>query len=584
LFVVVLFVLASALPVLAEAATLRLSPNTGVYQSGATFTTQVIVNTAGDSINAAEGTISFDPAQLSVVRVTKGPIFSLWAVEPSYSNSAGTITFGGGSPSGYTGSNGTALSVTFRTKGAGTARVNFQNASVLAADGRGTNVLTNMTGGTYTVSAANEAPEPEVIVEYVPAANTPAAPVIQSDTHPDPAGWHTATSASLSWEVPSDVTAVRTLLSAAPSAVPQVVYNPPISSIELADLDSGEQYFHLQFQNSDGWGGVTSYRLAIDTEGPSEFVLALPDEADYTSPTQTIGLAGTDAGSGIVRYLVQLDGADPYEYSDEDDDQTLTLTELTPGYHTVIVEAFDAAGNSRVATIAFTILAFDQPQFTEYPTKINEDVIPVIQGVTRPGAEVVVTITKQNAASDPDTYTVTSGADGIFTVIPDGTFTTGVYELTAVATDQYGAMSDPSESVRFVVEQPGYVQIGNVVLGIMSLAVPLLGLMFLLALLVVWFLARLNRVRRFVTRETGEALQVVEAQFATIDRTLNREAEALAAARKGKKLTKAETELLTQMQNALATAKTKIQTEVGEVDDAVSKPPKRKTRRKKRRI
>ena len=125
----------------AWAASLSLSPATGVYTTGQTFTTRVIVNTNNASVNAADGTIKFSPNELSVVSVSKGSVFNLWTAEPSFSNSAGTISFSGGTPSGYKGGAGTVLNVTFRTKGAGTSKVNFTNGSVLAADGLGTNVL-----------------------------------------------------------------------------------------------------------------------------------------------------------------------------------------------------------------------------------------------------------------------------------------------------------------------------------------------------------------------------------------------------------------------------------------------------------
>jgi hypothetical protein len=133
---------------LAEAATLSLTPGTGVYQSNTTFSARVVVNTQGQAINAADATLSFNPSQLAVVSVNRvGSIFNLWVTEPTYSNSAGTITFSGGLPSGYTGSAGTVMNVTFRAVGSGSARVNFSSGSVLANDGRGTNVLNTMNGG-----------------------------------------------------------------------------------------------------------------------------------------------------------------------------------------------------------------------------------------------------------------------------------------------------------------------------------------------------------------------------------------------------------------------------------------------------
>src|SRR3990167_2971187 len=162
-------------PLTSLAATLSLSPSTGVYTTGSTFTARVIVNTEGKPINAAEGTVKFNPAEITVVSVNRtGSIFNLWVTEPTFSNSAGTISFSGGMPSGYTGSAGTIFNITFRTTNASNAKVNITNGSVLANDGMGTNVLSSMNGGSYTISAASVSPAPEV-VEYVAPANTTGA-------------------------------------------------------------------------------------------------------------------------------------------------------------------------------------------------------------------------------------------------------------------------------------------------------------------------------------------------------------------------------------------------------------------------
>lgn len=189
----------------AEAASLGLTPGTGVYAANGTFSVKVIVNTGGQSVNAADGTISFNPKELSVVSVNRSSsIFNLWVAEPSYSNSAGTISFSGGSPSGYSGSVGTIMTVTFRAAGAGTARVNFKNGSVLANDGRGTNILSSMNGGTYTIQPQTATPEPEII-EYVAPANTPTTPNISSLTHPDSEKWYQSWSSGWPHTPPSQV-------------------------------------------------------------------------------------------------------------------------------------------------------------------------------------------------------------------------------------------------------------------------------------------------------------------------------------------------------------------------------------------
>ena len=550
----------------AFAATLSVSPGTGVYTAGQTFTARVLVNTTGAKINAAEGTVSFNPGELSVVRINKGSVFNLWTAEPSFSNSAGTISFSGGTPTGYTGSGGTVLSITFRTKGAGKPRVTFANGAVLAADGRGTNVLTSMNGAAYTVGAADIVPEPETVV-YVAPPNTPAKPVITSDTHSDPDGWYAASTAELAWTLPSGVVAVRTLLDGNSGSIPTKIYNTPIKTISLSDLDEGVQYFHLQFKNDEGWGRVNHYRLAVDTQNPTSFSIELPEGADLTSPAQTLIFKTEDATSKVERFSIQIDGAEPFEFLDETGSSTVTLPALEPGHHTLIVEAFDRAGNSIGGTFSFAILAFDRPEFTEVPTEISEDVIPVLKGITRPNSKVEITFTK--IGSESQTYTVESNNAGEFVFIPEGRLSLGVYELVAIAIDQHGAQSEPSETVRMAVQQPGYIQLGSYAVSLLSVLVPLLALSFLL-LFGFWFLlARLRRYKAGVSKEAREALAMLHTEFGILHDTVQSQSDALAGSRKNKKLTKAETELVTVIQETLTDAQQKVEKEITDVEDIV---------------
>lgn len=548
------------------AATLSVSPNTGVYTAGQTFTTKVVVNTAGKKVNAAEGTLSFKPGELSVVGVTKGSVFNLWTAEPSYSNSAGTISFSGGTPAGYSGSAGTVISVTFRTKGAGNPRVSFSNGAVLAADGRGTNVLTSMNGGSFTVASAAVAPEPETI-EYIAPANTPAAPKITSATHPDMDAWHTQTSAELSWPLPGGITAVRTLLDEHSGSIPTKVYDNPISEIVLDELEQGVQYFHLQLKNSDGWGRVTHYRLAVDSEKPTSFNISLVEGADLSNPEQLLVLDVEDDTSVATRFLVQIDGGDPYEFIDSEETGQIKLPSLEPGHHSIIIEAFDAAGNSLISTFSFGILAFDKPQFTQYPSELSQEVIPVIKGITRPNAEVRVSVTK--VGSDTQEITLQSTESGEFIYIPEGKFSLGVYELTAVAVDQYGAKSEVSDAVRIAVQQPGYVRIGSFVVSLLSVIIPLIALLVLLGA-GTWFLfARLRKLRTGVTRETHEALVMLQTEFGKLQQLVQTESDVLSSSRKTKKLTKAEDALIQTIQEAMKNARKNVEKEITDVENII---------------
>lgn len=547
-----------------EAATMQVSPSTGVYQAGATFSVDVQVRSAGQPINAAEGTIKFNPNELSVVSVNRNnSIFNLWVAEPAFSNSAGTVTFSGGVPSGYTGSVGRVLAVTFRTKGAGTPRLSFTNGAVLANDGRGTNVLTAMNGGSYTVSAATAAPEPEVIVEYVPAANTPGTPVITSTTHPDPDGWSSQTTAELAWTLPSDITAVRTLLNDSPSSIPTRVYETPISTITIDDLDDGVSYFHLQFRNSDGWGGVRHYRLGVDTEAPTDFSISLATTTDSANPAKTLQFSLTEEISGIAKYLIKVDADQPYEFVPENGVTTHTLAALEPGYHTVIIEAFDRAGNSTIGTFSFTIESFERPVFADVPTDMSANVVPVITGTTRPNSSVQVFFNR--VGSEQNLYETVSDENGVFTFIPDGMLYSGVYELSARATDQFGAQSDMSDIYRIAVQEPGYIRIGTQVVSAMSVIVPLLLLSLLLVFGVWYMLFVYRRFKGQVGVESSEALSILHREFTTLHQTVAEQRELLVASRKTKKLTKAEADTLAVFSQSLEVSQRAVEKEITDV-------------------
>ncbi len=555
-------------PLVTLAATMSLTPSSGVYTTGGTFTASVVLNTAGKPINAAEGTIRFKPGELSVVGVSRGSIFNLWTVEPTFSNTDGTITFGGGSPSGYTGSAGVIMNITFRATNAGAPRVTFGSGSVLAADGLGTNVLTDMNGGTYTIAARAAEPEPEII-QYVPPANTPNAPRIESSTHPDPTAWYPANTAKLSWTVPTGVTAIRTLLDNSPNTIPTKLYSTPITEIALDELPEGESYFHLQFQNADGWGAVRHYRLGVDTKNPSDFTISLPDGADLSNPIQTLQLEVVDDTSPVNRYTVQIDSGEPYEYIDDAAAGAIVLPTLSPGYHAVIIEAFDAAGNSIVGTFSFTILAFDRPEFTNYPTQLNAGVIPVITGVTRQNAEVTVTVAKQDR-SEPNTYQVQSDESGTFTFIPDAAFGLGVYELTAVAVDEYGATSEPSLPIKIAVQQPGYLTIGTFIVSVLSVVIPLIALVVLLLVGVWYVIYRIRRLRGRVRAESKEALDILRQEFVHLQTVLSEQSSTLQDSRKTKRLTAAETALIDQVANALSESEKRVEKEIADVSALVN--------------
>ncbi|MDO8430092.1 MAG: hypothetical protein Q7S73_01880 [bacterium] len=165
-----ILVFISVLPLVAEAATLYLTPSSDSIGSSQTFNVNINVSSADQAMNAVQGVLTFPPENLSVIGVSKvGSIIGLWVQDPTFNNSTGRVNFEGVvlNP-GFIGSAGRVLQITFKAKAEGSATVSLTSASVLANDGRGTNILSQLGNGRYLIEAAVVAPRlPEPDVRFI---------------------------------------------------------------------------------------------------------------------------------------------------------------------------------------------------------------------------------------------------------------------------------------------------------------------------------------------------------------------------------------------------------------------------------
>ena len=156
-----------ALPVIASAASLAVSPSSQSVTVGQIFTVSVILNTSGQAIDGTDITyLNFNPALLQVeddntslsgIQITPGLLMPI-TVSNSADNALGRIQLsqvaaGGTSFNGQ----GTLASIRFRALVSGTASVTFnftagntQDTNVAAA---GVDLLTSVTNGSYTILA-----------------------------------------------------------------------------------------------------------------------------------------------------------------------------------------------------------------------------------------------------------------------------------------------------------------------------------------------------------------------------------------------------------------------------------------------
>jgi hypothetical protein len=354
----------------AYAADVLLSPASGSYNQGQTFTVNVTADPKGDSINAVEADLKFDPAVLSVVSVGKeGSAFSLWTTEPEFSNSAGTIAFGGGSPTPFS-SRSTLMTVTFRALAEGSGSVSFGTASALAADGRGTDVLDASTGGTYTVTVGETPVTPEPTAEPEPVdeagdssaaisfGDPPRAPEVGSPSFLDPDFWYSKIDGLFLWEIPFDVSAVAVEIATSSDNRPTKVFDPPIEefAVSAVNLSDGVQYLSVQFENQVGWGGITNRKIQIDTTPPEPFDINVQSGTSVSSFPLLV-FEANDVTSGIEYYELSVAQKEPLEVTPDEAKLGYLLTELEDGTYTVKIIAYDKAGNEAESTVPVLITA-----------------------------------------------------------------------------------------------------------------------------------------------------------------------------------------------------------------------------------
>lgn len=416
------------------AASLSVSPSSGNFEVGKNFSVNFVANTSGSVMNASSGSISFPATHLEVVSISKtGSIFSLWVQEPVFSNTAGTINFEGVvlNP-GYNGPQGKLLTATFRVKKEGSALIKFNTGAVLANDGFGTNLASTFNSATYTLGPAVNAP--------IPTTVSGQTSTITSETHPDGEEWYNTTTAVFSWNIPTGTIENRILIGRNANSTPTVIYNPPISTKTIEDLGEGTYYFSVQNRTNAGWGGVTRFKLNIDTKAPEEFNISV----DALESSPKLNFETSDVDSGFSHYEVRIGDSNPIRI----DEQKVSGFDLGSGYsglQTVFVKAFDKAGNSREVevSVVFPSEALGKPSITEYPLTIEQGELITLQGLGTAGSIVELTFTKKGQSVSVHRTQVDE--NGEWSIVVTSTLGWGNYVVSVEATS-------PDESLRL----PGY--------------------------------------------------------------------------------------------------------------------------------
>ncbi len=556
----VLFVLFS-FPLLSFAATLSFSGSTGTV--GSTISVPILVSTeGGESLNAISLNIAFPTDTLTLTSVSKSPsVISLWAQEPVYSNANGTAALEGIVPNpGFSGSGGRVATLLFTVKRAGSATISFTTASVLANDGKGTNILDDALSQTFTLSSGTGAAG--TVSVTTPELTFSSAFPITSSTHPDQTHWYKETKGTFSWTMPAGATATRLLFDRSPSSVPTKVYDTPVASKTIEGIPEGTSYLHVQHLVNGVWGGIGRYRVQIDTTPPRAFHITFPHGETGINPQPIILFNTIDDDSGIERYEVKVGDGGPLRTAASADSNPYTLPVQEPGSHTVLVTAYDQAGNVTTSTTSFYVEGIDPPEITYYEERIKFKDLVKVRGVTYPNASVEIYIRKEEEIVFVEP--AKSNSLGDFGSILTKRLEPGTYLLTARVIDVRGARSVESEAVTFRIEGGFITDIGFFIRD--HIAVSLLIFVVLAACVFIHLYGwrRLLHLTHGIHTEHREATEIVHKAFSILKKDVASHMRDIRQAGKQRVLTKEELAFLEEFEGELDEAEAVVENEVKE--------------------
>jgi hypothetical protein len=510
-----------------KGATLFISPNSGTYSVGKIFSVSVKVDSGGGvGINAAESILSFDPQYLNVNSVSKsGSIFTLWPLEPTFSNSKGEISFAGGSPQAYTGNGGTIVSITFSAKKAGTTKVEFKFGSVLAADGKGTNVLSSMTPATFVLKEEATTPTEETKSEEQKPllGNLPPKPNVSSPTHPDPEKWYSNNNPEFTWQLPFEIIGVSFALNKNPSSDPGTVSQGLLDSKKFEKVEDGLWYFHIKYQNKAGWGPILHRKVLIDTTPPEIQKVEIKQE-ENTDPRPVVNIEATDTLSGLESYQILVDDKEfaSNTFQQLGQNKSFQIGPLNPGKHKIEFKVFDKAGNSKsevkeieIAPLkppVFTTLISKEGEFSLQPPAINK-VLPkvtnqdwVIVKGTSAYPETTVKVYFSKEGKEPIVKEVKTDSEGNWVLILDQPLEKGKWQISGQIFDKRGAQSPETEKIPLKVVSLSLIK--------QYLSLILIILLLIIALLL-WYI-------RQIKKKHEQQIAEIKSQFQKLKEKINR--------------------------------------------------------------
>jgi len=562
--------------VFAAGATLFVTPGSGSYGLGKNFTVKVMINSDGGvGINAGEGSLKYDSSALLATAITKGgSIFSLWTTEPTYSNTAGTINFGGGAPGAYKGASGEVFSITFTAKKVGDTKITFNSGTILAADGKGTNIFGGFGNATFKiqepakVEPKKEDPKKTDTTTTAPTDTnsglTPPLPEITSKTHPETTIWYPNNNPEFIWKLLPDLTAINYVIDGNDVTDPGIKTESVVESKIFEKVKDGAWFFHLKYKNKAGWSQVANRKFMVDVTPPDAFAITVDNGGDSTDPAPRLRFRTKDVASGIDHYTVKIDNKLEQVKPEEVEKGYFQTTPLEPGERKVEISAFDKANNSASSTVTFVIDPLRAPIISSIPKIITKSEDLVIQG-TSFYPKVTIKVYIASGKNDPEEFQTKTDDNGNWSYFHNARMTKGNYDIWVKVVDDRGAQSTNSSKNLLTFQSPSILDTYGIWIIIFLLIVILLLSLYIHYLKKIFFEEK-TRIRS----ETLEVKMKLSKIFAALREEVD---ELMQMADKKPGLSESERRVKEKLQESLDISEEFINKEVEDVEKEIKLPP-----------
>ena len=214
------------------------------------------------------------------------------------------------------------------------------------------------------------------------------------------------------------------------------------ATVPLADGDNVITVTMVDLHGSEANASIT---VVLDVVPPT-LEITYPSEGEYVGSSVTVTWIGSDADSGIAYYIVSIEGL----FSVNVTESSYTINDLTEGTYTVLVSAYDAAGNYLGVAVSFAVDVTAPAVTIESP---DDNFISTTNSIT-------VTWNGSDTGSGVDHYEVSWEGGSPVTLLPsDSTYTfnglsDGSHVLTVTVYDKAGLSSSDAVTVRVDTQPP----------------------------------------------------------------------------------------------------------------------------------